>query len=61
VTLKNRAHEPLGIIFIFSKPGFEQYLRQVSVPNGEKVMPLSPEELKALRQKNSWHTLFKTP
>jgi mannose-6-phosphate isomerase-like protein (cupin superfamily) len=61
ITFKNTGQEPLSLVFIFSKPGFEQYLREGSVREGEKVIPFSPEELTALRRKNEWHTVYKNP
>jgi len=61
ITFKNTGQEPLSLVFIFSKPGFEQYLREGSVREGEKVIPFSPEELTALRHKHEWHTVYKNP
>jgi mannose-6-phosphate isomerase-like protein (cupin superfamily) len=61
ITFKNTGQQPLSLVFIFSKPGFEQYLREGSVRQGEKVIPFSPEELTALRRKNEWHTVYKNP
>jgi mannose-6-phosphate isomerase-like protein (cupin superfamily) len=61
ITFKNTGQEPLSLVFIFSKPGFEQYLREGSVREGENVIPFSPEELTALRRKNEWHTVYKNP
>jgi mannose-6-phosphate isomerase-like protein (cupin superfamily) len=61
ITFKNTGQEPLSLVFIFSKPGFEQFLREGSVREGEKVIPFSSEELTALRRKNEWHTVYKNP
>jgi uncharacterized RmlC-like cupin family protein len=46
VSLKNNDTVPVSFVFIFSAPGFENHLRCVSVPAGEKATPMTPEEQK---------------
>jgi len=58
VSLRNTGSEPLGVAFVFSKPGFEELMRDNSVPEGQPVTPVSAEERDALRKKHSWHTVF---
>lgn len=61
VSLRNTGTEPLGIAFIFSRPGFEEYLREVSVPEGERAEPLSVEELSRIRARHGEHVVFEQP
>jgi quercetin dioxygenase-like cupin family protein len=58
ITVRNTGSEPLSIAFVFSKPGFEEYLRDFSAPAGQQVAPLSVEELRAIRARHQWHTVF---
>jgi quercetin dioxygenase-like cupin family protein len=44
VSLKNNGSETVSMVFIFSAPGFEDHLRCVSVPEGEKPTPTAPEQ-----------------
>src|SRR2546422_4099173 len=53
--------DSLGLVFIFSRPGFEQYLREVSVLDGQPVVPLSDAERKAIRQRNQSHVVYEQP
>jgi quercetin dioxygenase-like cupin family protein len=48
VALRNTGKEPLGTIAIFAQPGFEEYLRDISVPQGKPAPPLTAEELSAV-------------
>ncbi len=61
VTVRNSGSEPLSIAFVFSKPGFEEYLRDTSVPEGQPVVPLSGEEQARIRAKHRWHTVYEQP
>jgi quercetin dioxygenase-like cupin family protein len=47
VSVKNEGTENVGVVFVFSAPGFESYMRCDSVLPDEKVTPLSLEEQKA--------------
>ena len=58
ISVRNTGTEPLGIAFIFSKPGFEELMRENSVREGEPVTPMSPEERDAIRKRHSWHTIY---
>jgi len=53
--------DSVGLVFIFSHPGFEQYLRDVSVLEGQPVLPLSEVELKAVRERNRMDVMFEKP
>lgn len=61
ITLRNTGTEPLSIAFFFSKPGFESFLREMSAPEGEPFVPLSEAELRAIRERHQWHTVYERP
>src|SRR5215468_1391735 len=44
VSVKNAGTETVSVVFVFSAPGFENYMRCDSVLPEEKVIPLSPEQ-----------------
>jgi quercetin dioxygenase-like cupin family protein len=46
VSVKNAGTETVSVVFVFSAPGFEKYMRCDSVLANEKVTPLSLEEQK---------------
>jgi mannose-6-phosphate isomerase-like protein (cupin superfamily) len=57
ISARNTGSEPLGVAFIFSKPGFEELMRDNSVLEGQPVIPITPEERERIRQKHRWHTV----
>ena len=42
-------NEPVSLIAIFSEPGFERYMRAISVREGEPNKPISKSELEVIR------------
>jgi quercetin dioxygenase-like cupin family protein len=58
ITLQNTGAEPLVIVFIFSQPGFEDFLRDTSVPEGQSASPLSRAELDAIRERHRAHAVY---
>ena len=61
VSVHNTGPVPLSIAFVFSKPGFEAYLRDTSVPEGQPAAPLSSAEMDSIRARNRWHTVYELP
>ena len=61
VGLRNTGTEPLKIVAIFSKPGFEDYLREISVPEGQTPTPLSLQELTAIRGRHLDSAVYERP
>jgi mannose-6-phosphate isomerase-like protein (cupin superfamily) len=61
VSVHNTGPVPLAIAFFFSKPGFEAYMRDTSVPEGQPVPPMSREELAAIRARHRWHVAYEQP
>jgi quercetin dioxygenase-like cupin family protein len=57
VSVKNAGKETAGVVFVFSAPGFENYMRCDSVLPNEKVIPLSLEEQKVCAQEG--HVIYK--
>jgi len=45
VSLKNTGATPIQLIFIFSAPGFEEYMRCSSVPEGRPAPPMPFDEV----------------
>jgi mannose-6-phosphate isomerase-like protein (cupin superfamily) len=61
ISVRNTGREPLGVAFIFSRPGFEELMRDNSVLEGQSVTPLSAEEREQIRTRHSWHTVYPPP
>jgi len=57
VSVKNAGAETVSVVFAFSAPGFENYMRCDSVLPNEKVIPLSDEEQKACSHEG--HVIYK--
>jgi quercetin dioxygenase-like cupin family protein len=61
ITLRNTGTAPLSIAFIFSKPGFEDLMRENSVLEGQPVIPLSDAERAAIRARHTSHVVYDRP
>jgi quercetin dioxygenase-like cupin family protein len=61
IGLVNDGTEPLGITFTFSKPGFEELMRDNSVLEGQPVIPMSADERARIQAKHRWHTIAGPP
>jgi hypothetical protein len=48
----NIGKEPVSLIAIFSEPGYEEYMRAISVREGGNNSPLSKDELNAIRKQH---------
>ena len=57
VSVKNAGTETVSVVFVFSAPGFENYMRCDSVLPNEKLTPLSLEEQKACAHEG--HVIYK--
>jgi mannose-6-phosphate isomerase-like protein (cupin superfamily) len=49
VSVTNSGTQSIHLYALFSRQGFERYLRAASVPKGQPVTPLSPDEVARLR------------
>jgi quercetin dioxygenase-like cupin family protein len=61
VRLKNTGTQPLRIIAIFSQPGYESYMRDISVPEGEVATPLTIDELTDIRARHHAEVVYAQP
>ena len=52
ISLEVTGNEPVSLVAIFSEPGFEEYMRAISVREGEANQALSKEELTAIRERH---------
>ena len=59
VSVKNTGTETVSLVWVFSAPGFENYMRCDSVLPNEKVIPLTPEQMKACEREG--HVIYKEP
>ena len=57
VSVKNAGPETASVVFVFSAPGFENYMRCDSMLPDEKLTPLSPEQQKACGHEG--HVIYK--
>jgi len=52
VKLTNDGTEAIELVAIFSRPGFDRYQREISVPAGQLAKWLTVKELKAIRARH---------
>jgi hypothetical protein len=58
-SINNIGIDPIGLIGIFSAPGFEEYMRAESVREGEKSVPLSKAEDQEIIRKHLHAVIYK--
>jgi quercetin dioxygenase-like cupin family protein len=61
ISVSNTGKETLHLLFIFSAPGFEEFMRAESVREGEKVLPLTRAEDAAIAAKHAHAVIYKEP
>jgi oxalate decarboxylase/phosphoglucose isomerase-like protein (cupin superfamily) len=59
ISVSNIGKNDIKALAIFSSPGFEDYMREVSVLEGEKNIPLSESEDAAIGKKHSHAVIFR--
>jgi len=59
ISVNNIGSDPIGLIAIFSAPGFEEYMRAESVREGEKVVPLSKAKDDEIMRKHAHAVIYK--
>ena len=60
ITVTNMGGEPIHMVFIFSAPGFDNFMRAESVPEGQPATPLSKAQDAAI-QKQFEHAVIYHP
>ena len=58
VMLRNTGDAPLAIAYFFPEPGYEEYLRDTSVREGQPAPVLSGPELAQIRERHKAHIVF---
>jgi quercetin dioxygenase-like cupin family protein len=57
----NIGKTPISVVAVFSAPGFEEYMREVSVPEGQKAVPLTAAEDDAIAKKHAHDVVYEQP
>jgi oxalate decarboxylase/phosphoglucose isomerase-like protein (cupin superfamily) len=58
---ENVGPEHLTLASVYSAPGYEEYLRSVSVLAGQPVTPLSQEEIEEIRKRHMHDGVYQNP
>ncbi len=61
ISAVNTGKEPIHMVFVFSAPGFEEFMRAESVREGEKAVPLTKAEDAAILAKHAHAVIYKEP
>ena len=61
ISAVNIGKEPIHTICVFSAPGFDEFMREESVREGEKVVPLTKAEDAAILAKHAHDVIYKEP
>jgi len=59
ISATNIGNEVIHLVFIFSTPGFEEFMRAESVRDGERNIPLSKVEDEEIMRKHSHAVIYK--
>jgi len=61
ISVLNIGSDVIHLAFVFSAPGFEDFMRAGSVREGEKNVPLSAAENAAIEKQHSHAVIYKEP
>jgi quercetin dioxygenase-like cupin family protein len=61
ISVVNIGKEAIHAVFIFSAPGFEEFMRAESVREGEKAIPLTKAEDAAILAKHAHSVIYMEP
>ena len=61
ISVVNTGKEAIHMVFLFSAPGFEDFMRAESVHEGEKVVPLTKAEDARILAKHAHAVIYKEP
>ena len=61
ISVENIGNNTMSFFSVFSSPGFEDFMRAVSVREGEKIVPMSEAENNAAEKLHSHDVIYKEP
>ena len=61
ISIDNIGNDVINLMAIFSAPGFEEFMREGSVREGEKNVPLSKAEDAEIQKKHAHDVIYKEP
>jgi len=61
ISVSNIGRDVVHVLFIFSAPGFEEFMRDASVREGEKNVPLSKDEDNQIQKKHLHDVIYIEP
>lgn len=61
IAVENIGNDAISLVGILSAPGFEDFMRESSVREGEQNVPMSKDENDALEKKYSHAVIYKQP
>ena len=61
IAVTNIGIDAISLVFVFSAPGFEDYMRAESVPEGQKIMPLTKAEDAQLMKEHAHAVIYAEP
>jgi len=61
IEVTNIGADPISLVFVFSAPGFDAFMRAESVPEGEKVTPLTKAEDAQIQKEHAHAVIYAEP
>jgi quercetin dioxygenase-like cupin family protein len=61
ISASNIGSDTVGFVCVFSTPDFEQFMRETSVREGEKNVPLTQAENDAMEKKHARDVIYREP
>jgi quercetin dioxygenase-like cupin family protein len=61
IAVSNIGTDALSLVFIFSAPGFEDFMRAESVREGQKILPLSKSEDAEIMKRHAHAVIYEAP
>ena len=61
ISVTNLGTDPISMIFVFSAPGFEEFMRAESAREGQKILPVSKAEDAEIIKKHAHAVIYEAP
>jgi quercetin dioxygenase-like cupin family protein len=61
ISVTNIGTDAIGCVFVFSAPGFDDFMRAESVPEGEKITPLTKAEDAQIMKEHAHAVIYAPP